>query len=280
MILHTHTNSYNMCPFSNYALELDDLLGGEPMQHREIEGKESRTFVNIFSDGITYLEGGVDSGFRKVSDEDDDLNIQRLYRVYKKKGEQTPRCFEVALECSSLNDSDAFLLDAGSKIYTWFGTNVSAFEKSKSATVAHNIKQTRLGSCECILDVEDDNEEFWEILGGRGEIKAAGETAADNASLESVEKKMYVVSESGGPVKVTEVPFSRSSLASNDVFIIDTMKDDAFVWIGKDSSSAEKHQSMLISYRYLKAMDRYDSTCVTRVLEGQEDRCTPFLEVF
>ena len=215
-----------------------------------------------------------------MSDEDNDLNIQRLYRVYKKKGEQTPRCFEVALKCSSLNDSDAFLLDAGSKIYTWFGTNVSAFEKSKSATVAHNIKQTRLGSCECILDVEDDNEEFWEILGGKGEIKAAGETAADDASSESVAKKMYTVSESGGPVKVTEVPFSRSSLASNDVFIIDTMKDDAFVWIGKDSSFAEKHQSMLISYRYLKAMDRYDSTCVTRVLEGQEDRCTPFLEVF
>ena len=236
--------------------------------------------MNIFSDGITYLEGGVDSGFRKVSDDDDDLNIQRLYRVYKKKGEQTPRCFEVALKCSSLNDSDAFLLDAGSKIYTWFGTNVSAFEKSKSATVAHNIKQTRLGSCECILDVEDDNEEFWEILGGKGEVKAAAEeTSVDDVSSESLEKKMYIVSDTSGPVKVTEVPFSRRSLTSNDVFIIDTIKD-VHVWIGKDSSSAEKHQAMLISYRYLKAMGRYDSTCVTRVLEDQEDRCTPFLEVF
>jgi len=128
-------------------------LGGEPMQHREIEGRESSGFVSLFSDGLTYLTGGIDSGFRQVSDEDgnDLLGINRLYRVYKKKGEQTTRCFEVAMSCSSLNESDAFLLDAGSKIYTWFGSDVSPFERNKSASVAHNIKQNRLSDCECIL---------------------------------------------------------------------------------------------------------------------------------
>ena len=112
------------------------------MQHREIEGRESSGFVSLFSDGLTYLEGGIDSGFRSVSDEDgnDLLGINRSYRVYKKKGEQTTRCFEVAMNCSSLNESDAFLLDAGSKIYTWFGSSVSPFERNKSASVAHNIK--------------------------------------------------------------------------------------------------------------------------------------------
>jgi len=100
------------------TVELDELLEGEPIQHREIEGRESNGFVSLFSDGITYLAGGIDSGFRSVSDEDgnDLLGINCLYRVYKKKGEQTTRCFEVAMDCSSLNESDAFLLDAGSKI--------------------------------------------------------------------------------------------------------------------------------------------------------------------
>mmetsp|Transcript_9081 Transcript_9081/g.20524 ORF Transcript_9081/g.20524 Transcript_9081/m.20524 type:complete len:380 (-) Transcript_9081:1364-2503(-) len=262
------------------VVELDDILGGDPMQHREIEGRESRGFVNCFPKGITYLEGGVDSGFRKVSNLDDDeiMNTHRMYRVYKKKGEQTTRCFEVPLKCSSLNEGDAFLLDAGSKIYTWFGSSVSAFEKNKSASVAHNIKENRLGSCECILDVEDDDEEFWELLGGKGEIKPAEEAATEDSSG-SAETKMYVVSDSSGPVKVKEVPLSKSALASDDVCIVDA-GNNAYVWIGKGSTKGEKQQAMLISYRYLKAMGRYDSTCVTRVMEGQEARCRPFLEVF
>ena len=164
------------------AVELDELLGGEPVQHREVEGKESVGFAKCFPKGITYIEGGVDSGFRKVSEEDGGDTpfsvTQHLYRVVKKKGEQTTRCFEVPLKCSSLNEGDAFLLDAGSKIYTWFGSSVSPFERSKSATVAHNLKENRLKNCECILDVEDDDEEFWEILGGKGEIKPAEEEEA------------------------------------------------------------------------------------------------------
>jgi len=40
---------------------------------------------------------------------------------------------------------------------------------------SHNIKQNRLGDCECILDVDDDNEEFWSLLGGKGDIKTSKE---------------------------------------------------------------------------------------------------------
>mmetsp|Transcript_29197 Transcript_29197/g.52885 ORF Transcript_29197/g.52885 Transcript_29197/m.52885 type:complete len:379 (+) Transcript_29197:68-1204(+) len=260
------------------AVELDNLLGGEAMQHREIEGRESRGFVKSFPKGITYLEGGIDSGFRKVSMNDNSfVDAHHLYRVYKKQGDQTPRCFQVPLKCSSLNDGDAFLLDAGNKIYTWFGSSVSAFEKSKSASVAHNLLQNRLGNCECILDVEDDNEEFWELLGGKGEIKPAEDDTKD--SSDSVEKKMYVVSDSSGIVKVKEVNLAKSSLVSDDVCIVDA-GSNVFVWIGKGSTKSEKQQAMFISYRYLKAVGRYRSSCVTRVMEGQEARCRPFLQAF
>lgn len=259
------------------SVELDDLLGGAPMQYREIEGQESQGFASCFPKGIKYMEGGIDSGFRKVSDSDTD-KIINLYRVYKKKGQQTTRCFQVPLKCSMLNEGDAFLLDAGSKIYTWFGSSVSAFERSKSASMAHNIKENRLGNCECILDVEDDNEEFWELLGGKGDIKPAEEAVEEDTS-ESLEKKMYIVSDSNGPVKVKEVPLSKSSLVSDDVCIVDA-GDNCYVWIGNGSTKAEKQQSMIVTYRYLKAMDRSDSTCVTRVMEGQESRCKHFLKVF
>lgn len=262
------------------TVELDDLLGGEPMQHRETEGQESQQFLECFPKGVTYLEGGVASGFRQVGDLEAENDTRHLYRVCKKPSEHATRCFQVPLKCSSLNNGDAFLLDAGEKVYTWFGTSVSPFEKSKSATMAHNIRQSRLsfGSCECILDVEDDNEDFWQLLGGKGEIKPTCEHNTKGSS-DSFLKKMYVVSDSSGITNVKEVPLNKSSLVSDDVCIVDVGKH-VYIWIGKGSTVAEKQQSMLISGRYLKSLGRSNETSITRVLEGQEKRCHPFLKVF
>lgn len=259
------------------VVELDDLLGGEPMQHREVEGRESQGFVSCFPKGLTYLEGGVDSGFRKVSEDDELDDIHKLYRVYKNPASHTTRCFEVPCKFSSLNDGDAFLLDAGDRVYTWFGSTVSAFERSKSASLAHNIREARGGgNCEITLDVEDENEEFWELLGGKGKIAPAVEDAKGSAKEE---KKMYVVSDEEGPVKVKEVALSKSSLVSDDVCLVDA-GSNVYVWIGKGSTKDEKQQAMMLTSRYLHAMGRYEDTCVTRIMEGQERRCKPFLAVF
>ena len=161
-------------------------------QHRETEGQESQQFLKCFPKGISYLDGGFASGFRKVAELDDDKAGCRLYRMSKKPSEQTTRSFQVPLKCSSLNDGDAFLLDAGEKIYTWFGSSVSAFEKNMSATMAHNIRQNRLtfGRCDFILDVDDDNEDFWELLGGKGKIQPHCEQDTEKVFLGSFLKKM------------------------------------------------------------------------------------------
>eukprot|EP00804_Cyclotella_cryptica_P000985 CCRYP_012339-RA/>CCRYP_012339-RA protein AED:0.04 eAED:0.03 QI:0/0/0/1/1/1/2/0/375 len=257
------------------ANELDDLLGGTPMQHREIEGNESDEFVECFPNGITYLEGGIDSGFRKVDQTDND-HITRLYRVHKKPGHHPARCFEVPLKCSSLNDGDAFLLDAGSKIFTWFGSSVSAFERNKSASVAHNLQQNRLGHCECILGVEDDNVEFWGLLGGKGEVKPADNNEVEPSQDES---KMYIVSDRTGKVTVKEVELSRDVLSSDKVCLVDAGKN-VYIWVGQGSNKDEQEFAMIVVNRFLKALDRDRSTCVTRVNEGLESRCRSFAKVF
>jgi len=188
------------------ANELDDLLGGVPVQHREVEGRESDEFVECFPKGITYLEGGVDSGFRKVEDAKTD-HFNRLYRVYKKPNNHSARCYDVPLKCSSLNDGDAFLLDAGDKINTWFRSAVSAFERNKSASMAHNIQQNRNRHCELILDVDDDNEEFWALLGGKSEIKPAN-IVEEEPTIEA-SNMMYEVSDEDGKATVRSVEVSK-----------------------------------------------------------------------
>ena len=47
------------------TVELDDFLGGAPVQHREVQGFESKLFMSYFPK-MVITKGGVDSGFNKV----------------------------------------------------------------------------------------------------------------------------------------------------------------------------------------------------------------------
>jgi hypothetical protein len=87
------------------TVELDQFLGDLPTQFRETQGCESNEFLQLFTNGVQYLEGGVDSAFNQV---DPDAYTPRLLHV---KGKRNVRCMQVPVDAASLNSGDVFILD-------------------------------------------------------------------------------------------------------------------------------------------------------------------------
>lgn len=131
------------------AVELDDFLGGSPVQQREVEGSESARFMTYFKDGIRYnltrviawtllndthyvfriLPGGAASGFKHVTDE----FHPALYSV---KGKRNPVVRQLAeVSWSLMNEGDVFVLDCKKYIFVWVGRSANSREKMHAAKV-------------------------------------------------------------------------------------------------------------------------------------------------
>lgn len=263
------------------SVELDDKLGSLPVQHREVQYYESDNFVGCFPQGLRYLDGGIDSGFRSVGVDSGSLDFkvpQRLYHVHKNNG--VTKCTQVQASYDSLNHGDAFILDTGTVIYTWFGNSCSPFEKNKAAEVAHNLTIQRNGETIKDEDVDDDHEEFWTALGGKKDYDIKEESDFQGYSdQERIESKMYILSDVDSILHIEECPLVVSNLASDDVCLIDTGKT-VFVWIGNGSSLREQSQAMLLAQRIIGSVARDKTTNIVRVLEDQADRVRGFSSAF
>ncbi|CAH6777987.1 Scin [Phodopus roborovskii] len=91
-----------------FTVQMDDYLGGKPVQSREVQGYESTDFVGYFKGGLKYKAGGVASGLNHVLT--NDLTAQRLLHV---KGRRVVRATEVPLSWESFNKGDCFIIDLG-----------------------------------------------------------------------------------------------------------------------------------------------------------------------
>lgn len=116
------------------TVELDEGLGGGPVQYRETEGNESPMFLSYFKKtGIEYLPGGVESGFNHV---DRDFYETRLLLV---KGKRTVRCTSVPVSNASLNTGDCFILDCGKSLYLYNGSDSNKHEKAKVSNLCCGV---------------------------------------------------------------------------------------------------------------------------------------------
>nr|KAG5697187.1 hypothetical protein BaRGS_002196 [Batillaria attramentaria] len=225
-----------------------------------------------------YLEGGVDSGFKKV---ERDKYETRLMQI---KGKRNVRVRQVKCDCSSLNQGDVFILDCGLVIYVWNGPHSSKMERIKGAEVAKRINDEERGGKAAVRIIEntwDSDPAFFKALGSKEEIKAADD-GGDDTEYERVlaeAVKLYRVSDASGKLEVTEAgekPLKREHLDSNDCFILDSGPSGIYVWVGKKCTKTEKKSAWQNATRTpcgssLLFADRMDRT------EGGEHKIEEFL---
>eukprot|EP01087_Luapelamoeba_hula_P018105 TRINITY_DN5791_c0_g1_i1.p1 TRINITY_DN5791_c0_g1~~TRINITY_DN5791_c0_g1_i1.p1 ORF type:complete len:370 (-),score=62.75 TRINITY_DN5791_c0_g1_i1:267-1376(-) len=253
------------------TVELDTFFDDVPVQYREVQGHESERFLANFPHGIRVMSGGVDSGFHHVKPEE---YQPRLLRA-KGKGRDI-RMTQVELARASLNSGDVFILDAGLKVWQWNGSKSTGMERNKAGTVARAIDDERGGKAEVIVVDEsagsNGNDEFWALLGGRGDIKSAEEGDRETSPQEGT-KALFRLSDASGSLHFEQVAkghVTRDLLRSNDVFIFDTGKE-VFAWVGRGASADEKRKALGFAQNYLGQYNRPVYLPICRVLEGGEN---------
>ncbi|KAF2289392.1 hypothetical protein GH714_035768 [Hevea brasiliensis] len=249
------------------TVELDAVLGGRAVQHREIQGHESDKFLSYFKPCIIPLEGGVASGFKKPEEEVFET------RLYVCRGKRVVRMKQVPFARASLNHDDVFILDAEKKIYQFNGANSNIQERAKALEVIQFLKEKyHEGTCDVAivddgkLDTESDSGEFWVLFGGFAPIgkKVISE---DDIVPETTPAKLYSIS--NGEAKVVEGEPSKGLLENNKCYLLDCGAD-VFVWVGRVTQVEERKAASQAAEEFVVSQNRPKSTRITRVIQGYE----------
>jgi len=251
------------------TVELDDFLNGTPVQYREVQAFESEKFLALFPK-IEILKGGVDSGFKHVTAAEYKPRLLHIKGTVKNVVVR-----EVPIAHISLNRGDSFILDLGLKVYQFNGQKAGIAEKSKATQLARALDDERGSKVEILVlaetDADDDAQHFWSHFGGKGAIK---ESEGDDTQASKVEKKMFRVHYENNKTDFTEVKYHKTSLASDDVFVCDSIHT-IFIWCGKGANPQERKEGFTFAQSYLnkknKEEGRASTLPIVRVMEGGEN---------
>lgn len=262
-----HTSQDEAGTAAYKTVELDDHLGGLPVQYREVQGHESKEFLSLFPK-IIIQHGGIDSGFNHVTPE-----AYRPRLLHVKGTIQRAVVREVPLSAHSLNSGDVFVVDLGLEVIQFNGKGSGGGEKSKAAQLVRGIDDER-GS-KVVIHVLDESDEkptdewqkFWNTIGGKQQIKA--EEGKDQ-TVQNI-KQIFKVSDASGKMSFTEVPFKKTSLVEDDVFVC-AVGPAVYAWCGSRATSNEKKAAFSFAQQYLNDHPfLLKATPIIRILSGAEN---------
>ncbi|XP_036604539.1 gelsolin isoform X2 [Trichosurus vulpecula] len=262
-----------------FTVQMDDYLNGKAIQHREVQGYESSTFLGYFKSGIKYKKGGVASGFKHVVP--NEVAVQRLLQV---KGRRVVRATEVPVSWDSFNKGDCFILDLGNDIYQWCGADSNRFERLKATQVSKGIRDNeRSGRAKVHVSEEGaEPERMLQVLGPKPTLpEGTDDTAKEDATNRRL-AKLYKVSNGAGTMAVSlvadENPFSQAALSSDDCFILDHgTNGKIFVWKGKQANAEERKAALKSASDFISKMSYPKQTQIQVLPQGGE---TPLFKQF
>ncbi|MGQ9721216.1 MAG: hypothetical protein ACUVXA_07845 [Candidatus Jordarchaeum sp.] len=149
------------------------------------------------------------------------------------------------IEQPVFSTGDTYVVDAGNRIWIWLGSKTTVDEKFAGAFISDLLDKERRGHPD--VETVDEGQEPIEFRRAVGGMRIVDKDLAKSI-LKKVEKKtlptvMYRVSgeefKTLEDVQFIQVPLSKDSLDSEDVFLIDTYKK-VYIWQGKNCSVREK----------------------------------------
>nr|XP_018681618.1 PREDICTED: villin-3-like [Musa acuminata subsp. malaccensis] len=249
------------------TVELDAVLGGRAVQHREPQGFESDKFLSYFKPCIIPLEGGFASGFKKPEEEKFET------RLYTCRGKRVVRMKQVPFARSSLNHDDVFILDTEKKIYQFNGANTNIQERAKALEVIQYLKDKyHEGTCDIAiiddgkLQADSDSGEFWVLFGGFAPIgkKVVSE---DDTVLKTSPAKLYGIND--GQLKLEENNLSKAMLENNKCYLLDCGAE-VIIWVGRVTQVEERKAASKAAEDFIISQNRPKTTRVTQVIQGYE----------
>ncbi|KAL6902114.1 hypothetical protein ACP4OV_004990 [Aristida adscensionis] len=250
------------------TVELDTMLGGRAVQHREPQGYESDKFLSYFKPCIIPMEGGFASGFKKPEEEKFEI------RLYICKGKRAIRVKEVPFARSSLNHDDVFILDTEKKIFQFNGANSNIQERAKALEVIQHLKEKyHDGVCNVAivddgkLQAESDSGEFWVIFGGFAPI-GKKTVSDDDIVLETTPPKLYSIV--NGQLKSEDTVLTKSVLENTKCFLLDCGAE-LFIWVGRVTQVEDRKSASAAVEKFVIKQNRPKTTRITQVIQGYEN---------
>ncbi|XP_037086795.1 LOW QUALITY PROTEIN: villin-1-like [Pollicipes pollicipes] len=246
------------------TVEMDDSLGGRPVQVRVVQGKEPPHFLAMFSGHMVVYSGGRSSAFDGVNGtRDATIGDTYLLQVHGTTQYNT-RAVQVECRAGSLNSNDCFVLRHGAQVVVWCGRGATGDEREMAKKLAGEIQAEPSVVCE-----GQERPEFWTLLGGL-------EPYANDKRLAEPEQpqpaRLFQCSNASGGFRVEEVcDFGQVDLNASDVMLLDAW-NTVFLWIGAASNKTERELSEKTAIEYLRTdpAGRGVDTPIVRVKQGCE----------
>ncbi|ESO93458.1 hypothetical protein LOTGIDRAFT_145300, partial [Lottia gigantea] len=263
-----------------HAVNLRNLLGAECRTIREEMNDEDDEFLDMFPNGVSYIEGGrTASGFYSVED------VEYEHRLYRATGTKFVHLERVPVNVKSLDIRHVYLMDGGEKIFIWSGKLAKGVTRTKTRLIAEKInKNERKNKAEIIsLAQNQETPEFWRFIDGPPENLDIKISEMTNVPV--ADARLYKVGLGKGyldlpqvayklRLKLIEIPNNRlvqSLLDSKCVYILDCITD-IFIWIGKKSTRLIRAAALKLSQELHSMIHRPEFSTLSRCLEGTESQ--------